>query len=89
MKTLYTNAVIYTGGRFAAGEFAVEGGRIVPVAGAAPDRTVDLGGRHVIPGLVDVHVHLREPGFSQKETIASGTAAAVPEDTRRSVRCRT
>lgn len=30
MKTLYTNAVIYTGGRFAAGEFAVEGGRIVP-----------------------------------------------------------
>lgn len=36
MKTLYTNAVIYTGGRFAAGEFAVEGGRIVPVAGAAP-----------------------------------------------------
>ena len=77
MKTLYTNAVIYTGGRFAAGEFAVAGGRIVPVAGAAPDRTVDLGGRHVIPGLVDVHVHLREPGFSQKETIASGTAAAA------------
>ena len=77
MKTLYTNAVIYTGGRFAAGEFAVEGGRIVPVAGAAPDRTVDLGGRHVIPGLVDVHVHLREPGFAQKETIASGTAAAA------------
>lgn len=77
MKTLYTNAAIYTGGRFAAGEFAVEGGRIVPVAGAAPDRTVDLGGRHVIPGLVDVHVHLREPGFSQKETIASGTAAAA------------
>ena len=77
MKTLYTNAAIYAGGRFAAGEFAVEGGRIVPVAGAAPDRTVDLGGRLVIPGLVDVHVHLREPGFSQKETIASGTAAAA------------
>ena len=77
MKTLYTNAAIYAGGRFAAGEFAVEGGRIVPVAGAAPDRTVDLGGRHVIPGLVDVHVHLREPGFSQKETIATGTAAAA------------
>ena len=49
----------------------------MPVAGAAPDRTVDLGGRHVIPGLVDVHVHLPEPGFSQKETIASGTAAAA------------
>ena len=41
------------------------------------DRTVDLGGRHVVPGLVDVHVHLREPGFPHKETIATGTAAAA------------
>ena len=31
----------------------------------------------VVPGLVDVHVHLREPGFSYKETIASGTGAAA------------
>lgn len=36
MKTLYTNAAIYAGGRFAAGEFAVEGGRIVPVAAPRP-----------------------------------------------------
>ena len=77
MKTLYTNAVVYDGGRFAAGEFAVEAGCIVPADGAAPGRVVDLGGRHVVPGLVDVHVHLREPGFSHKETIASGTAAAA------------
>ena len=76
MKTLYTNAVVYDGGRFAAGEFAVDGGCVVPAGGVA-DRVVDLGGRHVVPGLVDVHVHLREPGFSQKETIATGTAAAA------------
>lgn len=76
MKTLYTNAVIYDGGRFAAGEFAVDGERVVPAGGVA-DRVVDLGGRRVVPGLVDVHVHLREPGFSQKETIATGTAAAA------------
>ena len=31
----------------------------------------------VIPGLVDVHVHLREPGFSYKETVKTGTAAAA------------
>ncbi len=31
----------------------------------------------ILPGFVDVHVHLREPGFSYKETIASGTAAAA------------
>ncbi|HUF11808.1 MAG TPA: dihydroorotase [Longimicrobiales bacterium] len=38
---------------------------------------VDAGGLVVCPGLVDVHVHLREPGGEHKETIASGTLAAV------------
>ncbi len=76
MKTLYTNARIYRNGRFGDGEFAVEDGLIAASATGA-GRTVDLGGRYVVPGLVDVHVHLREPGFSQKETIATGTAAAA------------
>ena len=39
--------------------------------------TRDLGGKIVVPGLVDMHVHLREPGFEQKEDIASGTRAAA------------
>ena len=38
---------------------------------------MDLTGLVVVPGLVDVHVHLREPGFPQKETVATGTAAAA------------
>lgn len=38
---------------------------------------LDFPNMLVIPGLVDVHVHLREPGFSYKETIATGTAAAA------------
>lgn len=37
----------------------------------------DLSGKIVVPGLVDMHVHLREPGFEQKEDIASGTRAAA------------
>lgn len=37
----------------------------------------DLGGKIVVPGLVDVHVHLREPGLEQKEDIVSGTRAAA------------
>ncbi len=37
----------------------------------------DLRGLHVLPGLVDMHVHLREPGFEYKETIRTGTRAAV------------
>lgn len=42
-----------------------------------PGRSVDLQGKIVLPGLVDLHVHLREPGQEGKETIASGTAAAA------------
>ncbi|MES3629516.1 MAG: dihydroorotase [Longimonas sp.] len=38
---------------------------------------VDCSGQHISPGWVDMHVHLREPGFEHKETIASGTRAAA------------
>jgi dihydroorotase len=46
---------------------------------AAPAATpvVDAGGRVVAPGLIDIHVHLREPGQEYKETIATGTRAAA------------
>lgn len=37
----------------------------------------DLSGKVLVPGLVDMHVHLRDPGFEQKEDIASGTRAAA------------
>ena len=67
MKTFYTNAKIFRNGRFEPGLIAVEGGRIAAAGEPRPgDRVVDLGGRHLVPGLVDVHVHLREPGFPQK-----------------------
>ena len=78
MKTFYTNAQIYRDGAFSEGVLAVENGVVIaPTTPAAEDRVVDLGGRKVVPGLIDVHVHLREPGFGYKETIATGTAAAA------------
>lgn len=84
MKTFYTHAQVWRDGRFERGAVVVEDGRIVAVGGLSDvpeptpeDACFDLGGRWLVPGLVDVHVHLREPGFSQKETIATGTAAAV------------
>ncbi|MDD5459350.1 MAG: amidohydrolase family protein, partial [Phycisphaerae bacterium] len=39
--------------------------------------TIDASGKFVVPGLIDVHVHFREPGDEEEETIASGSAAAV------------
>ena len=59
----------------------VEHGKIVAVGqnlGVASHLTViDATEKLVLPGFVDLHVHLREPGFEYKETIATGTAAAV------------
>ena len=40
-------------------------------------KTINAEGMFVIPGLIDMHVHLREPGFEYKETIKTGTAAAI------------
>jgi dihydroorotase len=41
------------------------------------DQTIDATGCYVTPGLIDIHVHFREPGDEEEETIASGSAAAV------------
>jgi dihydroorotase len=50
-------------------------GRDLP---AGPDTTVlDATGKLVCPGFIDIHVHLREPGYEYKETVASGTRAAA------------
>ena len=61
-------------------EVLVRDGRIVEVGhGLTMAKGVerDLGGKIVVPGLGDMHVHLREPGLEQKEDIASGTRAAA------------
>jgi dihydroorotase len=41
------------------------------------DRTIDAAGCYVTPGLIDIHVHFREPGDEEEETVATGAAAAV------------
>jgi dihydroorotase len=58
----------------------VEGGRIRAVGAnlsSKADVTVDCRDKIVAPGLIDLHVHLREPGDEEEETIASGSAAAA------------
>ena len=63
-------------------DLLIENGRVVAVSAKLnvdPQnlQIIDASGLAVAPGLVDIHVHLREPGQSYKETIASGTAAAA------------
>ena len=51
--------------------------KIISPGANASGREIDVTGRIVAPGLVDIHVHLREPGYEYKETIATGAEAAV------------
>src|SRR5438874_964091 len=58
----------------------VRGAQVLGVGaqpGVQADRVLDAGGKIVCPGLIDMHVHLREPGREEDETIATGTAAAL------------
>src|SRR5579862_4400127 len=69
-------------GRDGAFDVLIDGGRIARVAKDLPrdgDATVIAiaSGLVIAPGLIDMHVHLREPGQEHKETVATGTAAAV------------
>ena len=64
-------------GRDEVANVVVEGGTIASVGSSSEGVRVDCSGLVVAPGLVDLHVHLREPGGEDAETIASGTAAAA------------
>ncbi len=58
----------------------IEGGRIKAVGSGLADRAdlvIDCRDKIVAPGLIDMHVHLREPGMEEEETIATGSAAAA------------
>lgn len=58
-------------------DIRIENGRIAALGKNLSGEGLDCTGLTVFPGLIDMHVHLREPGFEKKEDIASGSAAAV------------
>ncbi len=75
------NGLVYVGGVFVRADIAVEDGRISAVGNSSSlpkgSRRIDATGKHVIPGLIDSHAHLRDPGFTHKEDYTTGTMAAA------------
>lgn len=61
-------------------DILIENGRVTKIANnieEQADRVINIKGFTLAPGLIDLHCHLREPGFEHKETIKSGTKAAA------------
>lgn len=69
---------IFYNGELRQGAVGIEDGKIVTVGKIMRgDRNIDLGDRIILPGAVDPHVHFRDPGMTQKEDFASGSASAL------------
>ena len=79
MMALFRGALVYDNGSMKKSDMLFDGTSLSVFAGdvSAFDSSSVFDNVVILPGFCDVHVHLREPGFSYKETIASGTAASA------------
>lgn len=81
MKHLIKNASVFFDGEFIRKDILIEDGIIADIKSYIPHVSgvsiFDMNNCFVFPGLIDVHVHLREPGYFYKETILSGSKAAA------------
>ena len=79
MKTLIKNAVIVNADGRKNADLLIEDGKIAKIAENIAENceTIEANGAYLLPGMVDLHCHLRDPGYEYKEDIYSGTKAAA------------
>ncbi|MGC9362328.1 MAG: dihydroorotase [Candidatus Syntrophosphaera sp.] len=80
MKTLIKNGIAYIDNQFVHTDILIDCEKIAKTGKGLKDKAdevIDASGKHVFPGFVDIHVHLRDPGQTYKEDIVSGTRAAA------------
>jgi dihydroorotase len=80
-RLLLVNGTLVNEGRVFESDILIDGDRIeridADLAATAVDEVIDIRGCHVLPGLIDDQVHLREPGLTHKATIPSESRAAI------------
>lgn len=75
MKIVLENSTLYTGEKK---DIYIDNGKFVEAFDkSSADKIYDLTGKTVFPGLIDMHCHLREPGYEYRETIKTGTMSAA------------
>jgi len=79
MSLFIKNGKIYLEGNLVAKNIFVKNGKIVKITSSIlkADKIIDASNKIVIPGLIDPHVHFRDPGLTQKEDFLSGSMAAA------------
>ena len=79
MNTLIKNGKIVTSARIIKGDILIENGKINKIGktNILVDEIIDATGKYILPGLIEVHGHMREPGLTHKENVGTGTQAAL------------
>ena len=79
MKTLIKNGTIINANESKKANILIENDKIIDITLDEPnaDNVIDASGKLIMPGLIDIHVHFRDPGFEYKDDIISGSETAV------------
>lgn len=79
MSMLLKHCKIVNHDKITEGNILIQDGKITDITNDTPkaEEQIDCSGKYVLPGLIDMHVHMREPGFEYKEDITSGSKAAA------------
>ena len=80
MEMLLKNGFVYTDNDFIKADLLIKDGRIIDIAeniDVCCDVVYNLNNLYIFPGFTDVHVHLREPGFSHKTTVSQSKYNAL------------
>ena len=83
MDLAVINGLVFIEGGFRKADVGIKDGKFALIAepGCLPEaeRTIDAGGKYVLPGGIDTHVHYRDPGHWERETFEVGTRAAASD----------